>query len=239
MRGSVNVSVRLSSHAEASLSQGWLRIPLVEMGNLGGRVRESFDRAKAEGPLVTLAQYTGRQDAQAKLEAVVVGGARPAESRDLALGVSRDYADALTMAAIVPAINQRFTYFDGRKQIGIATPLADDYIELKLPSRYTADPHHFVNVVLRIGFNESTQQRSDRLSALTDKIQHPDSAQEACWELEALGESTIDILAGQLTHPDARVRFHCAPFVGLLGRPAPVPVLAELTRSDPPSEPWG
>ena len=67
----INVSIKLSNFAEATdLRQGWLReTSLVEMGNLGGRIRESFERAKAEGSLVTLAQYTGNQEPSAKLDA--------------------------------------------------------------------------------------------------------------------------------------------------------------------------
>ncbi|MBX3423934.1 MAG: flagellar basal body P-ring protein FlgI [Pirellulaceae bacterium] len=231
----VNVSVKLSSHAEAQdLAHGWLReTALVEMGNLGGRVRESFDRAKAEGPLVTLAQYTGSQDPQAKLDAVVVGGARMLKERELAIGLSSEFADALTMAAVVPAINRRFTYFDGHQQAGIATPISDDYIELKLPSRYAADPEHFINVVLHLGFGQSSDQQTQRIEQLAKQLDDPSQVQRACWELEAAGQASVLPLAARVNHPSDTVRFCCAHALAYLGDASSIPTLVELAGSQP------
>jgi hypothetical protein len=231
----INVSVKLSTNAEAAdLRQGWLReTALVEMGNLGGKIRESFERARAEGPLVTLAQYTGSEDPEARLEAVVVGGARLLKARELGLGISSEFSDALTMAAVVPAINQRFTYFDGHKQTGIATPLSDDYIELQLPARYTADPYHFVNVVMRINFNESQPQREVRLTSLASQLLSPDTVRDACWSLEAIGEEAKEILAGQINNPDPEIRFYCAHSLAYLGDRRAVAALVELCTVQP------
>lgn len=231
----INVSVKLSANAEATdLRQGWLReTALVEMGNLGGKIRESFERARAEGALVTLAQYTGSSDPEAKLEAVVVGGARLLKGREIGLGIISEYSDALTMAAVIPAINQRFTYFDGHKQTGIATPLSDDYIELQLPARYTADPYHFVNVVMRINFNESQLQRESRLTSLAGQLLNPDTVVEACWSLEAIGEEARETLAGQINNPDPEIRFYCAHSLAYLGDRRSVAPLVELSTAQP------
>jgi len=202
------------------------------MGNLGGKIRESFERAKAEGSLVTLAQYTGRQDQVAKVEAVVVGGARLLRGRDLGLGIHSDFADALTMAAVVPAINGRFTYFNGSKQLGVATPLSDDYIELQIPPRYEADPYHYVNVVQHIHFKETPEQLTQRLASLSQELQSPETARDACWALEAIGEPAKDALAGGLAHPESEVRFYCAHSLAYLGDRRSVPILTELATTD-------
>jgi hypothetical protein len=227
-----NVVVQLSNQSQASdLRQGWLReTPLVEIGQFEGegRLRTSFDYAKAEGSLVTNAQYSGSSDPQAKLEAVVVGGARLLKSRDLGLGVFSEYADAVTMASIVPVVNSRFTYFDGTSQKGVATPMSDEYIELHLPARYKNDPYHFVNVVLRIGFNESSSQREERIKRLTAEIADSRTTKEACWQLEALGESSAEILANQLGNPNLEVQFYCAHALAYLGDPRAIEVLREL-----------
>lgn len=231
----INVSIKLSNFAEASdLRQGWLReTSLVEMGNLGGKIRESFERAKAEGSLVTLAQYTGSQEASAKVEAVVVGGARLMRGRELGMGIKSDFADAITMAAVVPAINNRFTYFDGSKQQGVATPLSEEYIELQLPVRYAADPYHYVNVVQHIHFKETPEQLAQRLSQLSENTGSPATVQEACYALEAIGEAATEILAAQLTHSDSTVRFYCAHSLAYIGDRRAVPVLVELATTEP------
>ncbi len=231
----VNVSIKLSTFAEATdLRQGWLReTSLVEMGNLGGRIRESFERARAEGPLVTLAQYTGRQDPEAKLEAVIVGGARLMRGRELGLGLTTDFADALTMAALIPDINARFTYFDGSKQEGVATPLSEDYIELQIPPRYTADPYHYVNVILQILFNATPEQREEQLVRLSLEVKDPNTTRDACLALEAIGEPAKEILAEHLAHPDVEVRFGCSQALAYLGDRRCVPVLTEIAAADP------
>ncbi|MFO0942434.1 MAG: flagellar basal body P-ring protein FlgI [Pirellulales bacterium] len=214
-----NVIVQLSKHAQATdLQQGWLReIPLLEIAQLEGRVRSSFDYAKAEGSIVTSAQYNGATDEKSKVEAVVVGGARLLKSRDVGIGIKSEMADAITMGVVVPAINSRFTYFDGSNQKGVAVPQSDEYIDLHLPARYKQDPYHFVNVVLRVGFNETADQKTKRIEKLSQDVSNPARVREACWQLEAIGEKGADILASQLGNPDEEIRFYCAHSLAYLG----------------------
>lgn len=230
-----NVNVQLSKHSQATdLCQGWLReTPLMEIGLFEGegRLRTSFDYAKAEGSLVTNAQFSGSTDPQAKLEAVVVGGARLVKSRDIGLGVSADYADAITMASIVPVINSRFTYFDGTGQKGVAIPMTDEYIELNIPARYQHDPYHFVNVVLRIGFNEPAEQRDQRIKRLATEVANPLTVREAVWQLEALGTSSVEILASQLGNANPEVQFYCAHALAYLGDQRAIEPLKELAQT--------
>jgi Flagellar P-ring protein len=215
----INVAIELSSHSQASdLRQGWLReTPLMEIAQFEGKVRTSFDFAKAEGSLVTNAQFSGSTDPLAKLQAVVVGGAKSLKSRDLGLAVIDDFADALTMAAVIPAINKRFSYFDGRTQKGVATPMSDQYIDIRVPNRYLQDPHHYLQVILRISFNETSEQRSRRLERLTDELKNAATVREACLQLEAIGESGADILATHLSNPDPEIRFYCAHALAYIG----------------------
>jgi Flagellar P-ring protein len=227
-----NVGVELSTHSQASdLRQGWLRMtPLVEMNLFEGegRVRTSFDYAKAEGSIVTVAQFSGADDPDSKVKGFVVGGAKLLKNRDLGVGIDPEYADAITMHSVIPAINARFTYFDGTGEKGSAVPLNDEYIELHLPSLYANDPYHFVNVALRITFNEPAEQRNERVKRLTSEIANAATAREAAWELEALGKSSIEILASQLGNPDQEVRFYCAHSLAYLGDARAAEVLKGL-----------
>ncbi len=226
-----NVIVQLSKHAQASdLRQGWLReVPLLEIAQFEGRVRTSFDYAKAEGSIVTNAQYTGATDEKSKVEAIVVGGARLLKSRDIGIGIKQEMADAITMGVVVPAINSRFTYFDGSNQRGVAVPQSDEYIDLHIPSRYKQDPYHFVNVVMRVGFNETSEQRTKRIEKLSQDVTNPARVREACWQLEAIGQPGADILAGQLNNPDEEIRFYCAHSLAYLGDKRAIEPLVELT----------
>lgn len=231
----LDANVKRSDHAEGtSLQNGWLlETSLVEMSKLGGQVREGFEMAAAEGQVVTAAEITGSQDPNDKLRGIVIGGAKLKKGRDLGIGLEAEFADAVTMAAILPAINARFTMFDGRKQSGIATPIDDAYVKLEVPPRYRLDPYHFINVVLQIGFNEQPSQKQERLERLRKQILEPTTLKRACWQLEAVGEEGIPILAASLTHPDNEVRFYAAHSLAYLNDRRAVETLKELCHQEP------
>ncbi len=170
-----NVGVVKSNHAEATnLRGGWLmRTELSEKSVLDGKLREGFGFAAAEGPIVTEAQWTGKTEPSASLNGMIIGGAKLLKERPLGIAFSEEFADALTQAAVLPAINDRFTVFDGQKKDGIATPMKDSYIELEVPQRYEKDPFHFVNVVLSLGFAESSKRRAERMELCKKQLLEP------------------------------------------------------------------
>jgi hypothetical protein len=231
----LDVSVKLSAHAEGTdLRRGWLMsTSLMEMGKLGGTVREGFEYAIVQGPVVTREQILGSDLPEDRIEGLVIGGARLLRQRELGLGVVPDFADAITMAAIVPVINARFTIFDGSKKVGVATPEKDSFITLAVPAKYQRDPHHFVNVVLSLGFNEGSDHRASRLRLLEQQSQEPKTARQACWELEAIGEASIPTLVGNLKHPSAEVRFYNAHSLAYLNDKRAINPLMALCRQEP------
>lgn len=231
----LDVAVHLSMHANATdLERGWLmKTPLMEMSRLGGQVREGFERTYAEGSIVSRYQMTGSEDPKAKLEGVIVGGGRLLKSRQLGISIQEDFADAITMSAVVPAINQRFTYFDGRKQTGIATPRDENYIEIAVPPRYRLDPYHFLNVVLQISFNETEPQKLSRVETLRRQLAEPTTVRNACWQLEALGEQSIPILVSALQNENPEIRFYVAHSLAYLNDPRAIPALKSLCMQEP------
>ncbi len=231
----LDVNVQLSTHAEAtSLQRGWLmKSGLMEMSKLGGQVREGFEMATAAGQIVTAAEISGSTKPEDQTRGIVVGGAQLAKSRELGLGVEAEFADALTMSVLLKPINIRFTAFNGRKQTGIATPVEDSYIKLEVPPRYVHDPFHFINVVLQLGFNESEAQLAERVQTLRRQLQEPTTAQKACWQLEAIGESAIPVLAEMLNHPNAEIRFYVAHALAYLNDRRAIVPLADLAVQQP------
>ncbi len=235
-RGDImDAQIQLSAHSEAtSLQQGWMmETPLVEMSRVGGQLREGFEMATAQGPIVTAAEINGSDDPQDQIRGVIVGGAKLRKSRDLGIGLEPEYADAVTMGYILPAINARFTAFNGRKQAGIATPLEDSHIKLDVPPRYRLDPFHFVNVVLQIGFNESETQRLERIETLQKQLLEPTTVKRACWQLEALGDKSVPMLAEVLNHPNAEIRFYAAHALAYLNDRRAIVPLTELAEQFP------
>lgn len=235
-RGDImDAQIQLSAHSEAtSLRQGWMmETALVEMSRIGGQIREGFEMASAQGAIVTAAEINGSDDPQDQIRGVIVGGARLRKSRDLGIGLEREFADAVTMGVILPAINNRFTSFNGRKQAGVATPLEDSHVKLEIPPRYQLDPFHFVNVVLQIGFNESETQRLERIETLRKQLLEPTTVKKACWQLEALGEKSAPMLAEVLNHPNAEIRFYAAHALAYLNDRRAIVPLTELAEQYP------
>lgn len=231
----LDVLVKLSSHAEGTnLQSGWLmQTTLAEGSLLGGKVREGFDYAIAEGQLVTEAQISGSEEPAAALSARVVGGAVLLKERKVGLGIQSEFAHAITMATITPAINKRFTFFDGREQIGVAVPKQDSYIELRIPNKYLLDPNHFLNVVMSIGFTDTASQKLERIDLCRRQLLEPTTARDAAWQLEAIGKEAIPILAEAILHPSSEVRFYAAHALAYLNDDRAIAPLAELVRSEP------
>lgn len=231
----MNVLLKLSSHAEGTnLQSGWLMShELFEMGLLSDGVHKGFGYAMAEGPLVTEQQISGSDKPEAATAAMVIGGAVLMHTRNIGLAIQEDYAHAVTMAAVLPAINKRFTIFDGVQQIGVAKPRDEDYIELTVPSRYRHDPDHFANVVLSIGVAEPLDEKKARLEKCRLELNEPVTARKAAWQLEAAGKEAVPMLVDGLRHPDKEVRFYAAHALAYLNDPRAIPVLHELARIEP------
>jgi Flagellar P-ring protein len=225
-----NVGVKKSDHAEAtSLRGGWLmRTELSETSFLGGKLHEGFEFAAGEGQIVTESQLNGKTDPDAHNNGIIIGGAKLNKQRPLGIAFLEEFADAVTQAAVLPAINERFTVFDGQKKDGIATPLKNNYVELEIPQRYEKDPYHFIHVVLSLGFAESAPRRVERMELCKRQLSEPTTVRSAAWQLEAIGKEAIPILAEALTHPDPEVRFYTAHALAYLNDVRCVPVLKNL-----------
>ncbi len=228
----MNVGVKLSAHATGtSLRNGWLMpTELSESQVLGGSVREGFDFVNSEGSIVTEAQVTGSDTPESQVTGFIIGGARLLKDRPLGIGIDPEFADAYIQAAILPAINERFTHFNGQKKGGIATPKLDNYIELAIPQRYVQDPYHFINVVLNLGFAESPEKRAERMELIRPQLMDPTTARDAAWQLEAIGDAAKPMLASALTNPHPEVRFYAAHALAYLNDVRAVSVLAQLAQ---------
>lgn len=231
----LDVLIDCSKYSEATdLANGWLlETPLMSMSKLGGTIRRGFKSANGGGQIVTFAQVSGSEEPADKLRGSVVGGATFIKERSVGIAVQAEFADAITMAALVKPINERFTYFDGRGHVGVGTPTRDDYIKLQIPNRYRLDPYHFVNVVLNLGFNESAMQRTARMQALAPQLEDSSMVQRACWQLEAMGEGAASTLALGLGSPKPDVRFFSAHSLAYLDNPAAIPPLTQLCVQEP------
>ncbi len=231
----LDVQVKLSKQAEGTdLRGGWLmETSLAEASLLGGQVQEGFEAAMAQGALVTRAQSTGSDTLEDKCLGLVVGGGLLLKDRPIGIDIRSDFADAVTMAAIAPAINKRFTVFTGQKHIGAATPETAGHIDLKIPADYRFDPVHFTNIVMHLGFLETAEQQAERIELCRSKLLDPTTARDAAWQLEAIGKAGIPALAEAVSNSNPEIRFYAAHSLAYLQQEQAVVALAELAKTEP------
>ncbi|MCC6508860.1 MAG: HEAT repeat domain-containing protein [Pirellulaceae bacterium] len=187
----------------------------------------------ARGQLVTKQQITGSTADEDAKNAIVVGGAELLQSRTIGLAVADEFAHAVTMNAVVPVINKRFTVFDGSGNVGAAKINNVNYIELNVPPQYRLDPDHFANVVQHLGVAETAADKQARLERCKLQLLDSITARKAAWQLEAVGKDAIPMLLDGLYHPDKEVRFYAAHALAYLDDGRAIPVLQELATIEP------
>ncbi len=220
-RGSVhNAGVRLSTHAEGnSLRSGWLmRTELLRSAALKARSAK-VSTLPREGPIVTEAQVTGSKERDAQITGFVVGGARLFKDRPVGIGFNEEFIDAVTQAAVLPASMNDHRFRWSEKKVVSQRQRNDQYIELEVPQRYQKDPFHFVNVVLNLGFAESSAKRTERMEFCRSSCWKPNTDRSAAWQLEAIGKDGIPALWTRRSTPIPKCVFYAAHSLAYLGDP--------------------
>jgi Flagellar P-ring protein len=230
----LDVIVEISDECDASsLVNGWLMPSHIrEMALLGGSVKQSELKARAQGPLVILprSMCDGSSDLKA---GVVLGGANLLEGRQFAIRIKESVRHVTTSAGMSRAINDRYWFYKGSDRRGVATAKNDQMIMLDVPERYRWDVAHFADAVMSTGFSESSDQRAARIEKCRKRIKEPTATRLACLQLESIGEETIPVLEEGLKSDLDEVKYHSAYSLAYLNHPPAVPVLVELARSNP------
>ncbi len=230
----LDVIVEVSDECDAtSLINGWLMPSQIrEMALLGGSVKQSELKARAQGPLVIVpgSMCDGRPDLKA---GVVLGGANLIEGRQFAIRIKESVRHVTTSAGMSRAINDRYWYYKGSERRGVATAKNDQIILLDVPERYRWDVAHFADAVMSTGFAETSDQRLARLEKCRKRIKEPTAVRLACLQLESVGDEAIPILSEGLKSDLEDVKYHTAYSLAYLNHPPAVPVLVELAKSNP------
>lgn len=230
----VDLSIECSTECNATdLTGGYLlEARLREMVSAGGKIRESDDKAVGEGELVILpASYTKRD--REPLRAVIVGGGRLLQPRRLGLQVRPDFKHVMITKAIEEALNKRFYFHEASRQRLMAEGKSDSQVSLATVPKYRYDPSHLASVVLATGFNESDEERRERVEGCKKLVRDRTTVRRAAAELEALGTpEAIDVLVDALSSIDTEIRFYSAYSLAYLDRKESVPVLSEIARKE-------
>lgn len=227
-----DVEVRVPPGTETkSLRGGYLlETKLRDYAVLGGMIREGHILGVVEGPIMVEPDAKG--DKFSALRGKVLGGARNLKTRQLALVLKPKHQNISTSAQVGRAIQTRFQTYEGGIQKGAANPKTNEYVDLKVHSRYKHNLPRYLQVVRMIPLRENASQRIARLPVLERKLLDPISSARAALQLEALGTESIDTLKKGLKSESVEVRFYSAEALAYLGERDCAYGLAELAKQE-------
>ncbi len=231
-----DIEVRTPSRSETTSLRGGklLETRLTETAVLGNQIRKGHVMAMANGAVLVDPSADAEKETALATKGRILSGGVTTKSRNLGLIIDHQRQSVRTSQQIGKAINKRFhSYIDGRP-MGIATPKTDEFVELRLHSRYKDNVGRFMRVVRNIALAESPMQLQTRLQLLRDQLLDPVTSATAALRLEAIGnDEAIAILQEGAAAEDAEVRFYAAEALAYLDETSAVSVLAQAAREEP------
>ncbi len=227
-----DIELRIPSRSETtSLRGGWLmETRLKELGSVNQQLREGTLWAIGHGPVLVDPAAT---EGVALGRGRVLGGGVALRSRSLGLVLKPDHQSVPKSSLVGRAVNQRFfTFVSGLKQ-GVAKPLNDEYIELRIHPQYKHNIARYMQVVRAIPLRETPAERLDRLQVLEKQLLDPATADTAAIRLEAIGKEGVAVLERGIESSDPLVRFHAAEALAYLDQPTASEPLKLAARDEP------
>src|SRR5690606_22877463 len=132
---------------------------LNEQAFLGNQIRNGHHLVSGQGPVLVDAEVENSDDKVHELRGRVLAGGVVRKSRPLGLSIREGHHSVATSALIGTAINRRFHSYEFGVKKGVANPLRDNYVELKLHPRYKNNIVRYIRVVSSIPLRESAVER--------------------------------------------------------------------------------
>ncbi len=210
--------------------QTWLRAKVV----LNGRPRDGHDAAIVKGRIQVKSLFEAGDDPTAENTGYILGGGVALEDRTFGLAVRDDFSKSLkTAVAVSRAINTRFTTYDETGKVNVATAKNNRRIELLVPDEYRHNIGRYVRVIVNIAYQETPEQRLERMDQLERELSEPALAQIAALRLEAIGRDAIPALKRALQNDDTEVRFYAAESLAYLDEPEGSDILKQAAEKLP------
>ncbi len=199
----------------------------------GRKLKEGLVVGLAEGPVLVDSVYESRQDSGNELHGWILGGGETLKPRPLGLNLRTQNYGPKTTTLISRAINARFTTLTANGREGIAKPKNYKTVNLLLPEIYRHNVRRFSEVMANIRYNETAQERVERLDELGKQMTDPATCTEAALRLEAIGRDAIPTLKRSLTNPDMELRFRAAEALTYCGQSDGLEILREVAEVEP------
>ncbi len=199
----------------------------------GRTVKLGNVNARAAGSVLVDAVFESRQDEANQRHGWVLGGGQVLEERKLGLSVRLEDTKVKLTRSIAWSINQRFSAVENGVREGVAHPKTDRIVEIVVPDDYRHNIGRYFQVLMRIAYDESPQNRVERIERLSREIMDPETSMLASLELEGVGEQATDILRRALKHPQPAVRFFAAQSLAYMQVPDGIDVLRQTAEESP------
>jgi hypothetical protein len=199
----------------------------------GRRLKEGLVVGLAEGPVLVDSVFETRQDGSNDLHGWILGGGETMDYRPLGLALRTQNYGPKTSTLISRAVNARFTTVTENGREGIANPTNYKTVQLKLPEIYRHNVSRFSNVMGNIRYNETAQERVERLDELGNQMTDPATCTLAALRLEAIGRDAVPTLKRSLNNPDLELRFRAAEALTYCGQSEGLMILKEVAETEP------
>lgn len=199
----------------------------------GRHLEEGLVVGLAEGAILTDSVFESRKDISNNLHGWILGGGEAMEFRPLGLNLRTKNYGPKTTTLISRAVNARFTSLTENGREGIANPKSYKTVVLQLPEVYQHNIRRFSEVMGNIRYNETAQERVDRLDELAKQMTNPATCAQAALRLEAIGRDAVPTLKRSLTNPDLELRFRAAEALTYCGQSEGLVILKEVAETEP------
>ena len=199
----------------------------------GRRLREGLVVGLSEGSVLVDSVFEARNDISNDLHGWILGGGETLKDRPLGLSLRTENHGPKTTTHISNAVNSRFTTLTENGREGIAKQKNFKTVNIKLPNVYRHNVRRFSEVMANIRYNETAQQRVDRLAELGKQMTNPATCAKAALRLEAIGREAVPTLTRSLTNPDLELRFRAAEALTYCGQSEGLVILKEVAETEP------
>ncbi|MBX3416825.1 MAG: flagellar basal body P-ring protein FlgI [Pirellulaceae bacterium] len=196
------------------------------------QVKSGNTMGTAEGYVLEDALFETRQDLSNRTNGIILGGGVSSENRVFLLNVKPEAQGLKAVADIQYALNHRFTVITADGRVGVAKAKTDRVIELLIPERYRENVGRFSQIIVNIAYDESANDRINRLELLEQQLADPSQARRAALRLEGIGKDGIAILKRALKNQELEVRFEAAMALAYQGEPDGLDVLTQAAEQD-------
>ena len=199
----------------------------------GRKLKEGHVVGLAEGSVLVDSIYEPGKNPDGELHGWILGGGETLKHRPLGLNLRTDNYGPTTTERIEREINKRFTTLTEDGRVGIATSKTFKTLNLELPEVYRHNVRRFSQVMSNFRYNESPQQKVERLDELGKQMTDPATCAKAALRLEAIGKDAYPTLRRSLTNPDLELRFRAAEALTYCGESEGLQTLKEVAETEP------